>query len=159
MTEPLLGDVVVHHVCISVGDRDQAIEWWGALFGFEKEFTFEIGHIGAKGAFLRKGPLRLEIFEIAGSEPTPVSRLRPDTDLRVQGVKHFCFAVDDVQASVEKLFSQGVHIAGIARGVGKPMQAEEDPTLREGMQPATAFFITDPWGCLVEILGRRDFPD
>lgn len=157
MTQPLLPEVVAHHFCISVSDRDKAIEWWALMFGFEKEFTFEIDHIGAKGAFMRKGPLRLEIFEIAGSEPTPRSRLRPDTDLRVQGVKHFCLAVDDVQAALEKLFSYGVQIVGVARGVGQPMVAEEDPKLRKGMTPATAFFIRDPWGCLVEILGSGDF--
>lgn len=157
MTQPLLPDVVGHHFCISVGDRDKAIKWWASMFGFENEFTFEINHIGARGAFMRKGPLRLEIFEIAGSEPTPQSRQRPDADLRVQGMKHFCFAVDDVQAALETLFSHGVQIVGVARGVGKPMVAEEDPTLRKGMMPATAFFISDPWGCLVEILGRRDF--
>jgi catechol 2,3-dioxygenase-like lactoylglutathione lyase family enzyme len=146
-----------HHFCTSVGDLEASIEWWRSLFGFELEFTFDIPPIKARGAFIRKQAMRIEIFEIAGSEPAPASRFRPDTDLHVQGVKHFCFAVDDVQAALETVHRAGVAIAGIARGVGKPMLAEADPTLRDGLAPASAFFIRDPWGCLVEVLGTNDF--
>ena len=158
MSVPLVDNAVAHHFCISVGDREAAIEWWRAMFGFEAEFRFDIAHIRAKGAFVRKGAMRIEIFEIEGSDPAPPGRLRPNTDLQVQGVKHFCFAVDNVQAALEKLHAAGVRIAGVARGVGTPMRQEADPALRDGMAPATAFFLTDPWGSLVEVLGRGDFP-
>jgi len=159
MPAPLLENAVPHHFCINVGNRDAAIDWWRSMFGFEPEFKFEIPHIKARGAFVRQGAMRIEIFEIEGSEPTPAGRLRPNTDLQVQGVKHFCFAVENVQAAVEKFHGAGVRIAGVARGVGTPMREEADPTLRDGMMPATAFFITDPWGSLIEILGRHDFPE
>lgn len=157
MNEPLLAEATPHHVCISVGNREAAAEWWHQLFGFEQEFTFDIPHIGARGAFLRKGAFRLEVFEIEGAEPAPTSRWAPNTDLRVHGVKHLCFAVEDVQAALEKVHGAGVAIVGVARGVGKPMLAETDPSLKEGIVPATAFFMTDPWGCLVEVLRRTDF--
>ena len=159
MPTPLIDDAMPHHFCLSVGDREAAIEWWRAMFAFTVESRFEIPHIKARGAFLRHGAMRIEIFEIEGSEPAPGSRLRPNTDLQVQGVKHFCFAVSEVQPALEKLHRAGVRIAGVARGVGTPMREEADPTLRDGMLPATAFFITDPWGSLVEILARTNFPE
>jgi catechol 2,3-dioxygenase-like lactoylglutathione lyase family enzyme len=127
------------------------------MFGFEGEFAFDIPHIKARGAFLRRGPMRIELFEIAESKPTPDERRRPNTDLQTQGTKHICFAVSDVQASLEKLHAAGAAIVGVARGVGKPVVEEADPRLHEGRAAATAFFISDPWGALVEILGRGDF--
>jgi catechol 2,3-dioxygenase-like lactoylglutathione lyase family enzyme len=158
MSGPLLGDVIPHHFCISVGDREAAIDWWNAMFGFVAEQRFEIPHIGAKGAFVRNGAMRIEIFEIAQSAATPPERRKPNTDLQTQGVKHFCFAVDNVQAAIETLKAAGVEIVGVARGVGQPMRAEEDVTAGDGKPAATAFFVNDPWGSLIEILGRSDFP-
>ena len=157
MGESVLDDAVAHHVCLSVPDREAAAEWWRSLFGFEREFAFDIPHIKARGAFLRRGPMRIELFEIAGSKPVPEERWKPNTDLQTQGTKHVCFAVADVQSALEKLHAAGVRIVGVARGVGKPMIEESDPRLIEGRQPATAFFLSDPWGSLVEILGRHDF--
>lgn len=158
MTDPILGHAVPHHFCVSVGDREEAIAWWRDIFGFECEFNFEIPHIGAKGAFVRRGAMRIEIFEITASAPTPAARLRPNTDLATQGGKHFCFAVDDVQAALDAAFLAGVTIAGVMRDRKDGMREEADPRLTEGRKPASAFFINDPWGTLIEILNRADFP-
>jgi methylmalonyl-CoA/ethylmalonyl-CoA epimerase len=158
MATPVLNQAEPHHFCVSVGNRDEAIAWWRDIFGFECEFTFEIAHIGAKGAFVRKGPMRIEIFEIAGSAATPPERHRPNTDLQTQGGKHFCFAVDDVQAALEAVFAADVKIAGVMRARSDGMRQEDDPRMAEGRPPASAFFINDPWGTLIEILNRADFP-
>jgi methylmalonyl-CoA/ethylmalonyl-CoA epimerase len=157
MNEPALHDAVAHHVCLSVPDRDEAARWWRDVFGFQQEFAFEIPHIAACGAFLRRGPMRIELFEIRGSKPAPEERRKPNSDLKTQGVKHVCFAVDDVQAALEKVHAAGVKVVGVARGVGKPMVEEDDPRLADGRARATAFFLSDPWGALIEILGRSDF--
>ncbi|MDE3176960.1 MAG: VOC family protein [Pseudomonadota bacterium] len=157
MNAPIFADASVHHVCLSVPDRDAAARWWGDMFGFEPEFTFEIAHIGARGGFLRKGAMRIELFEVEGSAPAPLERRKPNTDLRTQGVKHVCFVVGDVQGALERAKAAGVAIVGVARGVGAPMREEADVGLRDGRAPATAFFLTDPWGALIEVLGRADF--
>jgi methylmalonyl-CoA/ethylmalonyl-CoA epimerase len=156
--EPVLAKAVAHHFCISVSDRQEAVVWWGRIFGFQLESSFEIPHINARGAFIRNGNMRIEIFEIEGSAPTPPERLRPNTDLRTQGVKHFCFAVDDVQAALEKVYAAGVKIVGVARGKGTAMMEEEDPRMTPERPPASAFFINDPWGSLIEVLVGADFP-
>lgn len=156
MSKPVVDEVVPHHVCVNVPDREGAIAWWHDMFGFDLEFRFEIPHIKALGAFIRKGAIRVELFEIAGSAPVPQERLLPNTDLRTQGTKHFCFSVENAQSALERLHAAGVRIAGVARGKG-PMREEADPTLRDDMRPASAFFITDPWGSLIEILDIGDY--
>lgn len=116
------------------------------MFGFDLEFRFEIPHIKALGAFIRKGAIRVELFEIAGSAPVPQERLLPNTDLRTQGTKHFCFSVENTQSALERLHAAGVRIAGVARGKGA-MHEEADPTLSDDM----------PWGSLIEILDISDY--
>lgn len=157
MAAPLIS-AVPHHFCVSVPDRDAAIAWWKRVFGFEHEFSFEIPHIAAKGAFLRNGAMRIELFEIAGSAPVPEERLLPNTDLRTQGMKHFCFAVEDVQAAADALFAEGIPLKGIARGRGNPMIREDDPRQDGSKAEATALFFSDPWGTLIEVLKISDFP-
>ncbi|HBF31620.1 MAG TPA: lactoylglutathione lyase [Rhizobium sp.] len=157
MHKPLLAEAIPHHFCISVEDRDAAMVWWHDMFGFEAEFTFEIAHIHARGAFMRKGTMRIEIFEIEGSAKTPQARLKPNTDLQTQGMKHICFAVNDVQATLETVYAAGHRIVGVARGPRSPMREEEDPSMTENRMPASAFFLLDPWGSLIEILCRTDF--
>lgn len=157
LNEPILGDAIPHHFCLSVPDREAAADWWSGMFGFERELAFEIPHIQARGAFIRRGPIRIELFEIKGSKPAPEERRRPNTDLQTQGMKHFCFAVGDVQGALEKAHAAGAKVVGVARGVGKPMVEETDPRMVQGRAPATAFFLSDPWGSLIEVLGRNDF--
>ena len=157
MTEPVLHGATPHHFCLSVPDLDAAARWWRDIFGFEQEFAFEIPHIDARGVFLRRGAMRIELFEIRGSKTAPEERRKPNTDLRTQGLKHFCFAIEDVQGALERVYAAGVKVVGVARGVGKPMAEEEDPRLFAGRAPATAFFLADPWGALIEVLGRDDF--
>ena len=154
-------DLKPHHVGISVRDLDEAIDFYCDIFGFEIDFQTEIPPINARIAFLKRDGFRLELFQIAGSAAVPEERLRPNTDLQVQGTKHLCFSVERPQDALEKLHGLGVRIVGIMRGHGTPMAFEDDPRLDpEGKKkPAMAFFFLDPSGCLVEILRRSDFAD
>ncbi len=159
MADGLFPDLVPHHVGICVRDLEEAKAFWGELFGFELDFEVEIPPIRAKIAFIRRDGFRLELFQIEGSAPVPEGRLKPNTDLQVQGTKHLSFAVEDVQAAVETLHARGVRIVGIMRGHGTPMRTEDDPRLdAEGTRkPAMAVFFLDPSGTLVELVRRSDF--
>lgn len=156
-----LPDLAPHHVGICVRDIDEAIAFWGKHFGFELDFKDEIPPIKAKIAFIKRNGFRLELFQVEGSTSVPQARLRPNTDLLTQGTKHLGFAVDDTQATLEKLHDAGVKIVGIMRGHGTPMRAEDDPRLDAAgvKKPAMAFFFLDPSSTLVEILSRGAFKD
>lgn len=154
-----LDDLSPHHVGLSVRDLDESIKFWTEVFGFKLDFQTEIPPIKARVAFVKRGDFRMELFEIEGSTDTPEERQAPNTDLKTQGCKHFCFCVNDVQAALESLHTRGVPIVGIARSPGAPMVREDDPRLDEDKTPATAFFFLDPSGVMFEILGRGDFSD
>ena len=149
-----------HHFCISTPDLEASLAWWRIHFGFEREFQFELPHMRCRGAFARRGDFRIEFFHIEGSAPTPEERLKPDSDLKINGGKHICFSVEDPQAALEKLNSDGVKVVGVRRANG-PMREEADPRLgaEPGRAPAMAVFVLDPAGALVELVRRGDFRD
>jgi catechol 2,3-dioxygenase-like lactoylglutathione lyase family enzyme len=159
MATGLFPDLRPHHVGISVRDLDEAIAFWSELFGFEVDFRTEIKPIKANLAFLKRDGFRLELFQVEGSRDVPPERLKPNTDLQVQGTKHVCFSVEDVQAAAEALHARGVRIVGIMRGHGTPMAVEADPRLDGVKKPAMALFFLDPSDTLVELIRRSDFKD
>lgn len=154
-------DLKPHHAGLNVRDLEESIAFWTDTFGFEEDFRAEIPPIKAKIAFLKRDGYRLELFQIDGSAAVPEERLRPNTDLDIQGTKHICFSVEDPQVALEQLHDKGVRIVGVMRGHGKPMTMEDDPRLDpEGTKdPAMAFFFLDPSDILVEIIRRSDFQD
>lgn len=159
MADGLFPGLEPHHVALSVRDLDDALTFWKDIFGFELDFQTEILPIKARLAFIKRGALRLELFEVEGSAPPPDDRLRPNTDLKTQGTKHLCFSVNEPQGALEILFDRGVEIVGVMRDPKSGMHSEEDPRVSpgDGRLPALAFFFLDPSGCLVEILRRSDF--
>jgi methylmalonyl-CoA/ethylmalonyl-CoA epimerase len=145
---PILG---IHHVSVSVPDLDAAVDWYGAILGFRLEDRFEISAIPARGAFLRRDSLRIEIWETAGGGRVPALRRQPNTDIAEGGTKHVAFAVPDLQACLARLYERGVDIASVQRDRRAPMACEADP--RDATQgPAFAAFIRDPGGVLIELL-------
>jgi catechol 2,3-dioxygenase-like lactoylglutathione lyase family enzyme len=105
-------EISFDHVGISVANLDESIAWYKEMLGFEEVMRMsedaankmEIGHI-------RRGNCYIELFQVEGAEPLPEYRLDPSADLRVHGVKHFGFQVDDAHSAVEELKAKGVKIA------------------------------------------------
>ena len=82
----------INHVVLEVGDLDQALEFYGAIF------DFELRGRGETNAFIDMGDQFLQLTENADRAP--------------DGKRHFGFVVDDrgpVRAALEKL---GVPLIG-----------------------------------------------
>ena len=143
-------DLQQHHIAFSVRDLNEAVEFWRDTFGFELEFQTEIPPIGAKLVFIRRGGIRIELFEVTGSAETPSERRKPNIDLQTQGTKHIGFSVRDPQAALEILFERDVPIVGVMRGPKTGMVAEDDPRLgaNDPRPPAFAFFLRNRPGRL-----------
>jgi len=103
-----------HHGGISVPDLEASIRWFAAVLDFEVERRFEIPAIPAKVAMLRRGELRMELFEVPGAAPLPPQRREPNTDVHIHGNKHVAFAVADVDSFAKELRSRGADIVFVA---------------------------------------------
>ncbi len=109
-----------HHGGVSVPDLETAIAWYREVLGFEEERRFRIDRADANVAFVRKGPLRFEIFEVAGAASLPDERRFPPSDLRTHGTKHLAFRVTDLDAFLAEMETRGADIAMVVReGFGK----------------------------------------
>jgi methylmalonyl-CoA/ethylmalonyl-CoA epimerase len=154
MSYPAIPDFAIHHISISVPDIESAIAWYEEIFGFSIEFRMSIENISAQGAFLRRGSLRLELWQMKDVDPVPASRRQPNLDLQTSGTKHMALAVPRLQERLADLVRQGVDIAAVQRDPKQPMLPDPDP-LAEGKPPAFAVFIRDPFGVLIELIDDR----
>lgn len=110
-----MAEFVFDHGGVSVPSLDAAIEWYGRVLGFELEHRFYIEAAGSHTAVVRKGPLRFEIFEVAGADTLPEDRRHPLSDLRTHGNKHLAFRVKDLELFLAEMEQAGADIAFVVR--------------------------------------------
>ena len=110
MAEAHSFDLKYHHAGVSVPDLESSITWYSKMLDFELEKRDYLAHMQAKVAFLRRGDMRVELFEVAGAAALSEDRRGPDKDLCTHGNKHVSYAVRDVRATAEELRQRGVDI-------------------------------------------------
>ena len=137
--ESHLFDLNFHHAGISVPDLEASITWYRTMLGFEVETRNQHPHPSAKVVFLRRGDLRIELFEVEGAAPLPADRRIPNQDLCTHGNKHVAFAVKDAPAAVEELKRRGADIVFVL-----------------DIASVTVAFIRDNAGNLIELFQQPD---
>jgi methylmalonyl-CoA/ethylmalonyl-CoA epimerase len=104
-------DFNIDHVGISVANLEESVDWYVEKLGFELARPINRNPDSAMTiALLRRGDFNIELFEIKGAAPLPEYRRDPSADLRVHGLAHFAFRVDDVRAVQAELEAKGVKI-------------------------------------------------
>jgi methylmalonyl-CoA/ethylmalonyl-CoA epimerase len=104
-----------HHGGVSVPNLDESIKWYGKVLDFEVEKIFDIPQIPAKVAMLRRGDLRIELFEVPGAAEMSPDRRIPDRDVHTHGNKHVAFAIRDVDPVEQELRARGADIVWVGR--------------------------------------------
>lgn len=110
-----MAEFTFHHGGVSVPSLDEAIAWYGRVLGFVEERRFAIPPARAKVAFIRKGALRFELFEVEGAASLPDDRRTPDRDLQTHGNKHVAFRVDSLDAFLAEMEEKQADIAFVVR--------------------------------------------
>lgn len=110
-----MAEFTFHHGGVSVPSLDAAIEWYRHVLGFVEERRFAIPPARAKVAFIRKGPLRFELFEVEGAAALPDDRRVPNDDLMTHGNKHVAFRVEDLEVFLSEMETKNVDIAFVVR--------------------------------------------
>jgi catechol 2,3-dioxygenase-like lactoylglutathione lyase family enzyme len=110
-----MADFAFHHGGVSVPNLEAAIAWYGHVLGFDVEKRFHIEPAKATAAMIRKGALRMELFEVEGAAPLPEDRRMPIPDLKTHGNKHVAFQVADLSAFLTEMEAKGADIAFVVR--------------------------------------------
>ena len=129
-----------HHCGISIPDLERSIAWYRDHLGFAVEYRTTMPAVPFKGAFLRRGDTRIELFERPGAAALPEARRDPVTDLATHGTKHLALEVDDLDAAFGWLTARGVEVAF------PPFEAH-------GL---AGCYIRDCDGILIELIEHRD---
>ena len=133
----------IDHVAAGVKDLNAAVIWWCDNFGFVREVVFEIPETGARGAFIRHGDIRIELFQSRNPLPMPAGRQDVGVALREGGFHHVALQVDDVSATLVELQKRGVDVV-------YPLT----------MGPFGLYaIVADPSGNFVEIFPKTDIRD
>ena len=99
------------HVGISVGNMEEALNWYKQNLDFELVKDDYVPPLGARICFIRSGDFEIELFQHDDPKPIPADRLTPNSDLQTIGTKHVAFEVPDMKAIKEKFLANGVDIA------------------------------------------------
>ena len=95
---------IIDHVGIAVNSLENAIPRWTAVLGSEPAGEELVVSEGVRVAFFGEGSGRVELLEPMDAD-SPIAR---HLDRRGEGVHHVCLAVDDLDATLADLRSQGV---------------------------------------------------
>lgn len=105
----------LHHIGIVVQDLAASAAWYARHLGFVS--TTRYAFPGVRAAFIERGDLRLELFEVDGAAPMAAAREQPATNLRIGGINHFAIRVDGLDRAIADLAALGVEIVSPPRDV------------------------------------------
>lgn len=93
----------VEHIGIAVKDLASASKIYEALLNTEVYKTEEVASEFVKTAFLQTGPNKVELLEATSGE----SAIAGFINKKGEGIHHIAFAVDDIEAEMERLKAAG----------------------------------------------------
>ena len=104
----------INHLGIATKGIDEALKFWGDALGLENVHTEIVAEQKVRVAMLPIGESRVELLEPT-SDDSPISKF---LEKRGGGIHHIAVEVDDIEASIAKLKSQGMRLIDESPRVG-----------------------------------------
>ena len=121
----------VHHIAITVNNLAESSAFYQEIFGFRAVKTFEREDLNGKAVFLQLNGFSLELWEFADMKENS-DNLK---DLKIRGIRHLAFQVEDVDETINGLKSKGLAVSEPKMGASGHRYA----------------FTTDPNGVALEL--------
>ncbi|WP_404308349.1 methylmalonyl-CoA epimerase [Neorhodopirellula lusitana] len=96
----------LNHIGIAVRSLDEQKAFYGETLGAEYEGTEDVPSQKVKVAFYKLNDVRLELLEPTDPE-SPIAKF---IEKRGEGMHHMAFTVDDLQARIDELKSEGLRM-------------------------------------------------
>jgi glyoxylase I family protein len=131
----------IDHVGVDVNDLPAQIDFYRRAFDLEIFVEGDVPEYNFRAAMLVSPTgWHLELFKRDGAAPRPVPD-DPDGQHDVLGLSHVCFAVNDLEAALDRLVSFGAAM-------------RLPPIPYPGMPEWRLAYLADPEGNLVELISR-----
>jgi methylmalonyl-CoA/ethylmalonyl-CoA epimerase len=96
----------IEHLGIAVGSIDETVKTFETLLGTSCYKTEEVVSEGVRTAFLVIGESKIELLEATNPE-SPIARF---LDKKGRGIHHIAFEVEDIDAELVRLTSEGFQL-------------------------------------------------
>ena len=98
----------LYHVAVAVRNLDEVEKLYETALGLKVEHREVVEEQGVKTSMLvpSRGGTAIELLEPVDRD-SPISKF---LDKRGEGIHHICFAVDDIEAALERLKKEGVRL-------------------------------------------------
>ncbi|HKJ06768.1 MAG TPA: methylmalonyl-CoA epimerase [Flavobacteriaceae bacterium] len=93
----------IEHIGIAVKDLKKSNELFKSLFGKPHYKVEAVESEGVKTSFFEAGPNKIELLE-GTNENSPIAKF---VAKKGEGIHHIAFAVDNIEAEVERLKGEG----------------------------------------------------
>ena len=104
----------INHLGIATRDIAEALKFWGDALGLENVHTEIVEDQKVRIAMLPLGESRIELLEPIG-EDSPITKF---LEKRGGGIHHIAVEVEDIEASLAKLKSEGVRLIDESPRIG-----------------------------------------
>jgi glyoxylase I family protein len=127
------------HIALSVSNIVKSVAFYSGHFGLRPYARYNFKDKGLAMVMLKKSGMTLELFEFKKHKSLPQYRKTLDHDLQTLGVKHFSLETKNITAAYNKFKKARVKFA---------------TELRVFANGKRYFFIKDPDGILIEVMGK-----
>ena len=93
----------IEHIGIAVKDLENSNQLFAKLFGKPHYKTETVESEGVSTSFFDVGPNKIELLQALNAD-SPIAKF---IDKKGEGVHHIAFAVDDIEAEIERLKLEG----------------------------------------------------
>src|SRR5882672_10020834 len=104
----------IDHLGIATKGIEEALEFWSGALGLENIHTETVEDQKVRVAMLPIGETRIELLEPT-SDDSPISKF---LEKRGGGIHHIAVEVDDIEAALTKLRSQGMRLIDETARIG-----------------------------------------
>ncbi|MEM6514612.1 MAG: methylmalonyl-CoA epimerase [Bacteroidota bacterium] len=96
----------IEHIGIAVKDLETSNELFAKLFGKPHYKVEEVESEGVKTSFFESGPNKIELLQ-ATNPDSPIAKF---IEKKGEGIHHIAFAVDNIQAEIQRLTEAGFEL-------------------------------------------------
>jgi len=93
----------IEHIGIAVKDIETSNALFKTLFGEAHYKIEDVESEGVKTSFFKCGPNKIELLQ-ATNEASPIAKF---IEKKGEGMHHIAFAVDDIEAEIQRLTAEG----------------------------------------------------
>lgn len=129
-----------HHVAFSVNSLTTTLSWYQKIFGFEVAKTLTAKNDNVSMALIEVNKdFFIELFEVKNSSvPLSEAQKEVESDLKLNGIKHLCLSVNNIDDLITEMQTKGVLF-----------KTKIDTAFFGGRY----IFLSDPDGNLIELHG------